>query len=423
MNLTLKNILLALNKRVVVSARKAKASNSLAPLLPPQILEWEILTRLPVQSLVRYKSICKSWNLLISSNHDFIKSQFVFNTNKNSLILQQVDHQGVYSDIPRDCYIIGCIDGLVCFYRWRDDDPQVIEIKICNPALNRCLVKLTLKKDVELSHVLIGFGFDSVANDFKVMYGYLIKNQPLLVDVYSCKAACWKSIDPSNILYSGKICTSREPTIVNGCPFWLIKKNDQDAEISLVVIWFDVQREVFRLLPSLLVPSCDRSSDSTICVLMNFRDSIAIMVYDRRTYFVEPIDVYTFNHRYSDWDKISIGPFTKEPNYQLSTISVGKHIVPETTIELHKLIPCLRNGDIFFENIYGSVLYSINPETRTIKFLKEDGSVNVHTEKCFDYSESLIIIEGMKPVCERDKFRFKILRGERLELAASYKYI
>ncbi|KAK1403217.1 F-box domain-containing protein [Heracleum sosnowskyi] len=398
----------------------AITSNSLlVPPLPPEIIEWEILTRLPVKSLLLYKSVCKSWNLLISSNHEFIKSQLVLNPNKDSLMLDV--YYGHSNSFISKSEIIGCINGLVCFYRCKIDDSEVGEIAIWNPALNQCLVILTLpKKDIRHHNVLLGFGFDSVANDFKVMYGNLIRNQPLAIDVYSCKAACWKKIAPSNILYSGGIYNLREPAIVSGCPFWLIQKNE-DAEFSLAVIWFDVRHEVFRLLPSF---SCIGRLQSKDCVLMNFRDSFAIMVYDLWANFVKPIDVYTFNHRCSVWNKISIGPFTfKEPNIKLNgMISDGKHkVLEEATIKLGILVPCSRNGDILFVNPHGYKLYSINPETHTIKILKERDSVDENRFKCFNYSESLIFIEGMKPVHEysRDKGRFRFLVRERLELGAS----
>ncbi|XP_074370565.1 F-box/kelch-repeat protein At3g23880-like [Apium graveolens] len=252
--------------RPLAGNNKAKASNStLVPLLPPEIIEWEILSRLLVQSLLRYKSVCKSWNLLISRNHNFIKSQLVLNPNKDSLILEQRVYPGINYV---DSYIVGCIDGLVCFFRWPDDDLKLVEIKIWNPALYRCLVLPShhLEKDIKRYDVLLGFGFDSVAHDFKVMYGTkVIEKQPLAVDVYSCKSACWKKIASSNILCNGEMLTQTQPIIVNGCPFWLIQKS-QDAKISLAVIWFDVGCEVFRLLPSF--GSIDHSV-SRVCELMN----------------------------------------------------------------------------------------------------------------------------------------------------------
>ncbi|KAK1354751.1 hypothetical protein POM88_048007 [Heracleum sosnowskyi] len=268
-------------------------------------------------------------------------------------------------------------------------------------------------------NLLLGFGFDSVANDFKVMCGSLIEKQPLAVDVYSCKAARWKKTAPSNILYSGCINNQMEPIIVNGSPFWLDTEN-QDTEISLVVISFDVHHEVFSLLPSF----CVEYSESRRSDLMKFRDSLAIMVHDRCTYFVEPIDVYIFNQRCSDWNKISIGPFIcKEPNIELNKIYVGTVMEAETTIKLYELIPCSRDGDILFVNCHSCRLYGVNPETHTIKILKEVSSEE-HIYNCFNYSESLSFIEGMKPVNEkRDEGRFKFLLGEELELARSYEYI
>ena len=354
--------------------KKATESNNLVSVLPPEVIEWEILPRLSVKSLLQYKSVCKSWNLLISTDHNFVKSQLHHNLSRDSLILHQVSFY--------NSFVVGCIDGLVCVFRWVKDASKV-DIAIWNPATNLCLAIPPLpKRSVRRYDVLLGFGYDSVENDFKVIYGSLIEEKPLACDVYSCKAACWKKIAPSNILYRGKISQKWKPIIFNGSPFWLIWTR-QDAEISLVVISFDVRLEVFRLLPRF---SCIHNNYLKTFVLMNFMDSFAIMVYDERMYFLVPIDVYIFNQRSSVWNKkISIGPF----------------ICEEPNIWLHSIVPCSRNGDILFLNAHGCRLYGVNPKTHTIKLLKDSSFPEQITYNCFNYSESLSFVKGMKPLSDK----------------------
>ncbi|XP_017239968.1 F-box/kelch-repeat protein At3g23880-like [Daucus carota subsp. sativus] len=393
--------------------KKATESNNLVSVLPPEVIEWEILPRLSVKSLLQYKSVCKSWNLLISTDHNFVKSQLHHNLSRDSLILHQVSFY--------NSFVVGCIDGLVCVFRWVKDASKV-DIAIWNPATNLCLAIPPLpKRSVRRYDVLLGFGYDSVENDFKVIYGSLIEEKPLACDVYSCKAACWKKIAPSNILYRGKISQKWKPIIFNGSPFWLIRKR-QDAEISLVVISFDVRLEVFRLLPSF---SCVATKNFRKFVFTDFMDSLAIMVYDVGRYSVEPIDVYIFNQISSVWNKkISIGPIIcKEPDIKLKEIAIGTFIRIPETIMLHSIIPCSRNGDILFLNARSCRLYGVNPKTHTIKLLK-DGSFPERIYNCFNYSESLSFVKGMKPLSDkRYEGSFIFLHRDTLELAPSYQYI
>lgn len=101
--------------------------------VPEEINEWEILTRVPVKSLIRFKSVCKSRKLLISSNSDFIRSQL------DSLILMSPKFK--YDTDNDDLLqvgttIISSINGLVSFFNWHEYI-EAIEIAIWNPATKR----------------------------------------------------------------------------------------------------------------------------------------------------------------------------------------------------------------------------------------------------------------------------------------------
>ncbi|KAL8094023.1 hypothetical protein AgCh_035781 [Apium graveolens] len=281
--------------------------------LPSEIIESEILPRLPVKSVLRFKSVCKSWNLLISNNPDFIKSHLDLNPNKDSLLVMTSERKKYEETRDESLFqgstaMIGSVNGLVCFYNWHHEF-EGIEFVIWNPATKQCLANIPLlpsrfeeREHDGLIEDCFGFGFDSVANDFKVMYVITIEDQPLVGDIYSCKQRCWKKITPSNFLFRGYVPPLALQVVFRGSPYWLnVQPNGKNSRLT--VIWFDVQNEIFRLLPE--IGSIDQKQDA---VIMNFEDSIAVMVYNRKVLLTEPVDVYVFNERCDVWRKMSIGP-------------------------------------------------------------------------------------------------------------------
>ncbi|KAK1354771.1 F-box domain-containing protein [Heracleum sosnowskyi] len=360
-------------------------------LLPSEIIEWEILPRVPVKSVIKFKSVCKSWNLLISNNPDFIKSHLDLNPNNDSLILMGGQNKKWVHDNDSllQCYteIIGSINGLVCFYNWHDDY-EGYEIAIWNPATKQCLTDIpnlpTRHQNRELERDdYFGFGFDPVANDFKVIYAIFIEEQPLVGEIYSCNHRCWRKITPSNFLFRGCVYMRPMPvTSSTGSPYWLIMQSN-GKNSRLTVISFDVQNENFILLPE--VGSIDRKQGQA-SVLMTFRDSIAVIIYDWTMFLTKSVDLYVLNERCSGWSKTSIGPVIgKEPTLP----SWGQH-----------LFQCFKNDDILFVSS-GHQLNCVNLKTHAIKSLGKDRKLCRIVHGCA-YSESLVFIKGMEHFNEKE---------------------
>ncbi|KAL1823185.1 hypothetical protein ACET3Z_009963 [Daucus carota] len=340
-----------------------------------------------------FKSVCKSWNLLISNNPDFIESHLDLNPNKDSLILMSVERKKfieTYDDslFQGSTTIIGSVHGLVCFYNWHCDF-EGIQFVIWNPATKKCLAyipplpsRYEEREHDGLIDDCFGFGFDSVANDFKVMYVITIEEQALEGDIYSCKHRSWKKITPSNFLFRGYVPPDSLQVSFRGSPYWLNRQ--PNGNISRInVIWFDVRNEIFRMLPE--VGSVDRKQEKR-CVLMNFRDSITVVVYDWILFLTEPVDVYVFNERCSVWSKMSIGP----------VIGKGPTIFPWG----QHLFQCFENGDILFL-CSGLELCSVNLHTHAIKSIGKEAKLSC-VFHCCAYSESLVFLEGMEDFKEKE---------------------
>lgn len=94
----------------------------------PEEIEHNILTRLPVKTLLRFKSVCKTWQAIITSPK-FIQTQITHNSlspNKNSLLVYTSPYFKKFSIISlidrpetnqlnlKHVGFIGSINGLVC---------------------------------------------------------------------------------------------------------------------------------------------------------------------------------------------------------------------------------------------------------------------------------------------------------------------
>ncbi|XP_074355006.1 F-box/kelch-repeat protein At3g23880-like [Apium graveolens] len=359
--------------------------------LPSELIESEILPRLPVKSVLRFKSVCKSWNFLISSNPDFIKSHLHLNPNNDSLVLKTGDKKKYFhcNDSLLQCYtdIIGSVNGLVCFYNWHFEY-EGFEIAIWNPATKQCLTNIPNLPDRYEDRELerddcFGFGFDSVANDFKVIYVVTIEDQPLVGQIYSCNQyRCWRKITPSKFLFRGSGPILLPPVIFRGSPYWLYTQpNGKNS--SLIVIWFDIHNEIFQMLPE--VGSVDKKQGKTSNVI-NFKDSIAVLVYDYVLFLSASVDVYVLNDRHCGWTKFSIGPIIVK---EATSIWRGQ-----------RLFQCFKNDDVLFVSS-SNELCSANLQSHAIKSMGKEGK-SCSIVSCCAFSESLIFIQGMKHFDEKE---------------------
>ncbi|KAL8247038.1 hypothetical protein R6Q59_008254 [Mikania micrantha] len=140
----------------------------------------EILVRLDVEDLIRCKSVCKSWLSFISSTR-FVKAHLKHNYN-NDRDNHELGHRRISSYAIKNeddwlyCngfFIVGSCNGLVCI------SPEDVELVVTNPS-TRELKKLPpppyrphMDKILQIRGVVCwGFGYDSSADDYKVVAGF-----------------------------------------------------------------------------------------------------------------------------------------------------------------------------------------------------------------------------------------------------------
>ncbi|MCD7453244.1 hypothetical protein HAX54_020284 [Datura stramonium] len=186
------------------------------PILPPELIT-EIVLRLPVKSLLQFRSVSKSWLALISgpefvkthlsisaNNKDYTHHRLVsaYNSQLNlkncsiySLLNNSVTEE-YFLDYPmnnarENVWVVGSVNGLICLAIGSTD------LFIWNPSIRKFKKfpnsRLRLMR---LYWYVFGFGYDEVHDDYKVVciFGSRSSDQ-VEVNLYSLNSDSWKSVD------------------------------------------------------------------------------------------------------------------------------------------------------------------------------------------------------------------------------------
>ncbi|KAK4751056.1 hypothetical protein SAY87_004538 [Trapa incisa] len=240
--------------------------------LPNDVLA-EILVQFPLKSLLRFRSVSRSWNSLITSQsfialHLSHSMDAAGGTDKDSSIfLRYYSHSRgrlintVYRDdggesltedqeleFPIKNYdnynYVGACNGLICL---ADYDINHLRVVLWNPSIRTCIcVPIPRLIGTDNVHIYtFGFGFDRHNEQYKVLrmiyavgqnYRRLVQPE---VEVYVLGTDRWRSID-CHAPYV--VPESSSQAFFRGGIHWLGCREDH----STVIVVFDVQEEVFR---------------------------------------------------------------------------------------------------------------------------------------------------------------------------------
>ncbi|KAK6141196.1 hypothetical protein DH2020_022771 [Rehmannia glutinosa] len=219
--------------------------------IPPEIVE-EILCKLPVMSLNRFRCVSKSWQSLIS-DHCFVRKHLSHaaepnNLSQKALILHNTAGSGNWK-------IHASYDGLLCIHVDRS-------VYIWNPCLK------THRKicDGLICTCSFGFGYDSRRDDYKLCkLSYLWRQKITETEVYSLGSGSWTKCDNFPQHYSPHYSTS---VFINGSIHWLAL-GEKPKPYSFALISFDLSDNKYREVP---LPECwlkypHNSLDVKLCVL------------------------------------------------------------------------------------------------------------------------------------------------------------
>ncbi|KAJ9552494.1 hypothetical protein OSB04_016539, partial [Centaurea solstitialis] len=289
--------------------KQPKQSISSSPNLNQSIMEdlpteltIDILSRLPVKTIIHCKRVCKKWRNLVSDS-SFVNlhlsrspTGIIIHHKKPYLIRSAtgiriivhhkkpridnwnihndpgilmwveiediVDHHrlhyhGLFNvDLNRDVLailpksrVVGSVNGLICVWHYfpllNIDDTY-----ICNPITREYVVlpreRFLIGDDVGV--VLYGFGVSSLTGEYKVVRAFqakkVVQNQPnvLEAEVYTLGTGQWRSLGPVPV--SCRLNTFKEfyGLFLNNHCHWIVSHNE--------ICTFDLEKETFQLLPS-----------------------------------------------------------------------------------------------------------------------------------------------------------------------------
>ncbi|KAL3628736.1 hypothetical protein CASFOL_027782 [Castilleja foliolosa] len=345
-------------------------NSSMANCVLPEDVMLCIFTRLPVKTILQFKSVCKPWRDLFSTPefrklhhiqfpsdqknqsfivHSYLKNQFsIFNIDSSKKKPTILDHPFAHTQNIK-LAIVGCCNRLVCIYRGLD-------IVQWNPAMK--LFKIVPIKDSGpyFQMLSFGFGYDAAGADFKVV-----------------KIVC--GIGKLNTKrFSGFTC--RNDLIVNGNPHWVAR-----VDGNMGYVCFDVMKLVFKF-----VPEMERNVD-----LVDWNGALGFISYINKNQIVENPDCrvqrFTRCSRvaslcvcvFDDGERVWIKKHSFEPIEEENVFRFYHFAKNE------KLLGCFRTGKLFVLDL----------ETGSANKLFYD-TCDLGSFEVYEYTESLAFTKGME---------------------------
>ncbi|KAK9949274.1 hypothetical protein M0R45_004807 [Rubus argutus] len=248
--------------------------------LPEDIIV-QILYRLPVKPIVRFKCVSKRWCSIVSAPQ-FTKSQFKFASERKTLShrlllstcsqLESFDLQTPsfrddasvrklafpFKQPERAVKILGSCNGMVFVateshyhdnsYIWNPTTGLLLKLPNPSyrvgscPAVPHCGCPSYMDGMCPVvPHC--GFGYVSATDDYKVVVAGSFRNSTVPVEIYSSKANSWKRIESQPLFSSDKGFAGPEGTFSNEALHWLF------ASEKPTIIAFDLVKEKFRERP------------------------------------------------------------------------------------------------------------------------------------------------------------------------------
>ncbi|KAF9593249.1 hypothetical protein IFM89_021005 [Coptis chinensis] len=356
--------------------REKKSSSRDGDNVLPEDVVFQILVCLPVMFLLRFKSVCKSWRILIQSsnfieqhlnhhshqysNYNFVTWSHISTIRKGiNLSLRSGDRFEVTAQVNLPCLrvlyhyninMVAC-NGIVCIHIKGTDRTYskcIMNVSLWNPATKqyRALPQSPFPppRRNDFNDFGIGFGFDVTTNDYKVVRFFILFDSPgvTLAEMYNLSTDSWRTID-TGVLRVDYIGSDPKAPYRNGSYCWLASKGRAiEAEIGEIynhfILSFDFSSEVFGTMS---LPEVDSIKFDPCPQLAILRDNLALITKVVFSYEMDTthFEIWVLNEYgvKESWTKLyKVGPF-------LVSIPIGLSRNGDNFFLTTKFKPCIYN--------------------------------------------------------------------------------
>ncbi|XP_050253453.1 F-box/kelch-repeat protein At3g23880-like isoform X1 [Quercus robur] len=386
----------------------------------PEEIVLEILARLPVKSLLKFRCVCKTWYSYIT-NPNFISTHLLcYNNNHDGgyvIHMPKATFSMAYFHLPHSqiCTLafdrtfetisefripftfesgypslVGSCNGILCFTDFIISKSK--DVYLWNPSIRK-FKRLPNTCLTQLSNVALGFGYDSQNNDYKVVrFSWTIAKPkpPPEVEVYSLSSDSWKIIELGiswrpNVLAHYFNYTLTFPFVI-GHLHWMIEMIDeggaQEGRFTSMILSFNVNSEKFKELP---LPD-DEGNCISKC-LTSFKEKLALIKFEScvppHSMLLCSIWLMREYGVFDSWNKLCVVPVESYPNF-IGFTKYGLLLVRKWS-QLVSTNSELESKDKSF---------LIDPETLHEKEISYIGN---HIDNRFDiaaYMENLTLLDG-----------------------------
>ncbi|KAB2067220.1 hypothetical protein ERO13_A09G200800v2 [Gossypium hirsutum] len=325
------------------SPKRSRNGSLPTPSFPQEII-FEILSNLPVKSLLRFRCVSKPWKSLIADNFfikkhlkrtqndpEFSKKRVLINTSsiQTGSSIKSCSLKSIFEDpnvntseieypskkASRYDWIVGSCNGLICI-AIREDT-----VLLLNPTLrvSKRLPDLGFKKR-RGCYTVYGFGFDASVDDYKVVRVFCYQSKGFedgyesIVRVYSMRTNCWRRIQdfPFGVPFSeaGKH--------VDGTLNWAVLSRHY-RDFSCTIVSLDLAQETYKEVTQ---PCYGNGAGERILGVL---DGCLCVLCSYGRLYAEVWVMKEYGKRES-WTKLVTIPYTPIPGYEmfLTPLSVSK---------------------------------------------------------------------------------------------------
>ncbi|XP_050245421.1 F-box/kelch-repeat protein At3g23880-like isoform X1 [Quercus robur] len=381
----------------------------------PDDLVYDILTRLPVKSLIRFRCVSRSWYCTITDS-DFItkhldRANLLSNSHNGYLLCNPSIRNGQYSSCDYLCtfvcntdrtlteisrfefpsnderFLVGFSNGIICLANYDEEFSHILYL--WNPSIRKFKKLLAPPTSlIEPFHesAAFGFGYHSQNNDYKILrlrslYIWIdrgVKVRPAEAEIYTLSTDSWRRVVISVESFCGTGSNESVDFIESSlCLFF------NRALHSIASSWghrfilsFDVNDERFRkiLLPPNYLDGVAVDAEN----LAVFKGSLALIVFGE--------DVAENSNVCHIWvmKKYGVVESWTKRSVPMAMVAMG---------EVERPFGCTINGELLIEKYGPTQSLAFDPDSLNEEILRiPEAACMIYTA---NFVESLVLLDGL----------------------------